>query len=62
MAGPNFGKYKKMAILFTVDNPHVVYLAGGLSLWAFRKYQVANTYNYWFGKCEFERRVAANRI
>ena len=61
MAG-GFGKYIKKAIDFSVDQPHVVYLVGGLTLYGVRKYQTQTTYNYWFGKCEFERRLAAGRI
>ena len=61
MAG-GFGKYIKKGIDFTVDNPHVVYLMGGFTLWGVRRLQVNMSYNYWFGKCEFERRLKSNRI
>ena len=61
MAG-GFGKYIKKGIDFSVDAPHVVYLMGGLTLAGFRKYKTQTTYNYWFGKCEFERRLAAGRV
>lgn len=52
------GGYKKKVIDTVLHKPVQVYLTGGAILYALRSYQVQTTYNYWFGKCEFERRVA----
>ena len=52
------GGMKTMIINFCVRNPVIVYSGGGLFLLGLRKYQSQNTYNYWFGKQHFDRKVA----
>ena len=47
---------KKYVINTLLHKPIQVYLFGGAFLYSFRWYQTQTTYNYWFGKCEFERR------
>lgn len=56
------GKYYKAMVNFTVDQPFIVYLMGGFSLLAVRKYSTQTTFNYWFGKHEFERRLGDGKI
>ena len=56
------GGYKKKVIDTILHKPVQVYLTGGAFLYMLRSYQVQTTYNYWFGKCEFERRVAKGLI
>ena len=62
MAGGGMEKYKRAFTNFAVDQPFALYLIGGFSLMGIRKYQTTTTFNYWFGKCEFERRLKSNRI
>ena len=55
MAGGGFG-IKKKAINLVLDHPVKVYIGSGMFLYAFRWYQTQKTYNYHFGKNEYERR------
>ena len=56
------GGLKKQFIDTLLHKPVQVYLVGGALLYAVRTYQTQTTYNYWFGRCEFERRVAKGQI
>ena len=56
MAGGG-GGIKKIVIDALLDKPAQVYIAGGVFLWALRTYQTRTTYNYHFGKNDYERRV-----
>jgi len=42
--------------------PVQLYLGGAVFLYALRNYQTKSTFNYWFGKNEFERRVANGQL
>jgi len=52
------GGLKKTVIDTIIHKPVQLYLVGGAALYALRSYQTTTTYNYWFGKAEFERRQA----
>ena len=56
------GGFKKKAINYTLDNPVKVYLGLGAALWAIRQYQVRSTYNWYFGKIDFERRKERGQL
>lgn len=51
------GGAKKMLISLFLDHPVKVYLGGGATLWMLRQYQTRTTYNYHFGKFDFQRKV-----
>ena len=53
---------KKQVLDTLIYKPVQVYLFGGATLYGLRAYQTRTTFNYWFGKCEFERRVAKGLI
>ena len=61
MAGGGGGA-KKLIIDTILDKPAHVYLAGGAFLWAIRSYQAQTTYNYYFGKIDFERRLERGEL
>ena len=61
MAGWLGGLQKSVLDMF-IRRPVHVYLAGGAFLCALREYQVRTAYNYWFGKFEFERGLAGERL
>ena len=61
MAGGGGGA-KKLIIDTILDKPAHVYLAGGALLWAVRSYQAQTTYNYHFGKIDFERRLERGEL
>lgn len=56
------GGFKKTIVDQLIHRPVQTYLAGGALLYAVREYQTRSAFNYWFGKCEFERRVAKGLI
>ena len=56
MAGGG-GAYKKLVIDFMVKKPHFVFIGGAAALHSIRYYSTQSTYNYWFGKIEYERRM-----
>ena len=56
------GGFKKMFFNQLIHKPVQTYLVGGLTLYMLREYQTRSTFNYWFGKNEFERRVAKGLI
>jgi hypothetical protein len=56
------GGAKKLIINFIVDNPAKVYLGGGALLWVVRKYQIQTTYNTYFGKFDYQRRVERGQL
>ena len=56
------GGMKKQVIDTLIHKPVQVYLVGGAVLYSLRTYQTRTTFNYWFGKCEFERRDAKGLI
>ena len=59
MAGPDF---KKIIITFVTQKPVQAYLGGGAILGLHRYYDTRTTYNYWFGRFEYERRINRNQI
>jgi hypothetical protein len=56
MAGGFVGTLKKAAIDAVIDKPAHVYIGGAVFLWTMRKIQTQQTYNLYFGKCDFQRR------
>lgn len=56
------GGFKKQIIDTIIHKPVQLYLVGGAFLYATRSYQTQTTFNYWFGKCEFERRLAKGQL
>ena len=56
------GGMKKQVIDTIIHKPVQVYLFGGALLYSLRWYQTKSTFNYWFGKCEFERMKAKNLL
>ena len=56
VSGGGGGGLKLKVINFMLDKPAVCYLGGAAVLHSYRWYQTKTTYNYWFGKNEFERR------
>ena len=53
---------KKQVIDTLINKPVQVYLMGGALVYGVRTVKTQQTYNYWFGKCEFERRLAKGQI
>ena len=45
-----------------IHKPVHLYLGGATFLYALRSYQTQTTFNYWFGKAEFERRLAKGQL
>jgi len=56
------GGAKKKIINFVLDNPIKVWIGGGVALYGIRRYQTLSTYNYHFGKFEYERRLERNQL
>lgn len=56
------GGLKKRFFDTLLFKPVQLYLGGATFLYVYRTYQTRTTFNYWFGKCEFERRVANGQI
>ena len=56
------GGMKKTVIDTIIHKPVQVYLFGGLFLASLRWYQTTSTFNYWFGKQEFERMKAKHLL
>ena len=56
------GAYQKAVINLFLHKPVHAYLGGAAFLYAFRWYSTKTTYNYWFGKVEFERRLERGQI
>jgi len=56
------GGAKTAVINFLLHKPVHAYLGGATFLYAARWYQTQTTFNYWFGKIEFERRLERGRI
>ena len=56
------GGFKKQVINFLLHKPVHAYVGGAALLHSVRYYQTQTTYNYWFGKIEFQRRVDRNQI
>ena len=56
------GGLKTKVINFVVANPAQCYLAGGVFLLGVRRLQAQLTYNYWFGKFHFQRKLARGLI
>ena len=61
MAGGG-GGLKLKVINFVLNKPAVVYLGGAAALHAQRTYATKTTYNYWFGKIEFQRKAERNQL
>ena len=61
MAGGG-GGLKMKVINFMLDKPVAVYLGGAAFLHTYRWYSTKTTYNYWFGKIEFQRRLERHQI
>ena len=56
------GGLKKVALNYILDKPVNVYIGGGFFLWGLRKYQTATTYNYFFGKQDYQRRLERGQL
>jgi len=56
------GGLKKTVVDTLIHKPVQVYLGGAAFVYAVRQYQTQTTFNYWFGKAEFERRLAKGTI
>ena len=56
------GGLKLRAINFVLDRPVAVYLGVASAMYTIRWYQTKTTYNYWFGKIEFDRRQERNQL
>ena len=61
MAGGG-GGLKMKVINLVLDRPVAVYLGTAAFLYGARTYQTKTTYNYWFGKIEFDRRIERNQL
>lgn len=61
MAGGGLGIGKKMIHMY-LHKPVHLYVGGAVVLQSYRWYQTQSTYNYWFGKCEFERKVERGQL
>ena len=59
MAGPDA---KKIILTFLMQKPVHAYIGGGALLFGYRFYETRTTYNYNFGKIEFQRRLARNQL
>lgn len=57
--GPDVQKISINAMRHT---PVQCFLGGAAVLFMMRQYQTHSTYNYWFGKIEYERRVERNEL
>lgn len=56
------GNFQKNIINFIRYQPVQAYLGGATFLYATRWYQTQTTYNYWFGRIEFDRRVERGQL
>jgi hypothetical protein len=56
------GNYKAKVISLLLHKPVQVYFGGATFLYSVRWYQTQSTFNYWFGKQEFQRRVERHAI
>ena len=56
------GNYKKVVIDFVRHKPVHCYLGGAAVLHTYRWYQTQTTFNYWFGKIDFERRKERHQL
>ena len=61
MAGGGGGA-KKLVINFLIDNPGKVYLGGAGFLYFYNKIQAQSTYNTYFGKFDFQRKLERNQL
>ena len=61
MAG-GLGGAQKVIIDFMVKKPHFAFIGGAAALHSLRWYTTQTTYNYWFGKVEYERRIERNQL
>ena len=57
--GPNIGK---IVVNWYLHKPVHLYVGGAGLLTAVRYYQTQSTFNYWFGKIEFDRRMERNQL
>lgn len=51
------GGAKKKIINFVLENPGKVYIGGGGLLYVIRQYQTITTYNKYFGKFDYQRKL-----
>lgn len=56
------GGAKKMLIGLLLDHPVKVYLGVGAGLWLHRQMQIRQTYNYHFGKFDFQRKLEKGQL
>ena len=56
------GPLKAKMINLMLDKPALLYIGGAAFLQLQRTYATKTTYNYWFGKIEFERRLERNQL
>ena len=53
---------KGFIINLMLDRPVACYLGGASALYAYRWYQTKTTYNFWFGKIEYDRKLERNQL
>jgi len=56
------GGLKLKVINFVLDKPAGVYLGGAAFLMSYRWYSTKTTYNFWFGKIDFQRRLERSQL
>ena len=56
------GGLKAQILDVIINKPVQLYLGGGATLYVLRNYQTQTTFNYYFGKCEYERRLSKGLI
>lgn len=47
------GGAKKLILNFLIDHPEKAYIAGGAIVWLYRRYEIQQQYNTYFGKFDF---------
>lgn len=56
------GGFQKKIINLFLHKPVHMYMGGATFLYGLRWYETQTTFNFWFGKVEFERRVARHQL
>lgn len=52
----------KIVINWYLHKPVQLYVGGAALLGSYRYYSTQSTFNYWFGKIEFQRRLERNQL
>lgn len=56
------GGAKKFIINLLIDHPEKVYVGGGAFLYFYRWYAINSTYNQYFGKFDFQRKLERGQL